>query len=34
MSRRVQTPSLSQKTLEAMCRDQWHWQTKNPTGYV
>ena len=23
----------TQKTLEDMCRDSWHWQSKNPEGY-
>jgi UDP-glucose 4-epimerase len=23
----------AKRTLDDMCRDTWHWQQKNPTGY-
>jgi len=23
-----------EQKLDEMCRDSWHWQTKNPMGYV
>ena len=24
----------AEKTLADMCRDSWHWQASNPTGYA